>query len=136
MEKLNILHVLTACSATFSNRFLYDIISLSHHCRGRFLTTLLQFIEVCGYFSVHSSLKVPPQNFSQVEVWILTGPLQHLNSFLFPTFCWRFAAVFGIIVVQPNFSQALSVGQMASHLTQRILWYTEELTVNLSALFK
>ena len=31
---------------------------------------------------MHSSLKVPPQHFSQLEVWTLTGPLQHLDSFL------------------------------------------------------
>lgn len=36
---------------------------------GTFLfTTLLWFSEVCGFF-VHSSLKVPPQDFSRVEVW-------------------------------------------------------------------
>ena len=57
---------------------------------------------------MHSSLKVPPQYFNQVGVWTFTGPLQHLDSSLFQTFCCRSAAVFGIIVLlmtqfQPSF---------------------------------
>ena len=70
---------------------------------------------------MHSFLKVPPQHFSQVEVWTLTGALQHLDSFLCHTFCCRSA----------GFSPALAVGQMASHLNleyfgiQRSSWWTQ-----------
>lgn len=55
------------------------------------LQLLLQFIEICGYMFMRSSHKVLPQDFSQAEVWTLTG----------------------IIV----FSQTLAVRQMNSHLT-------------------
>ena len=82
-----------------------------------FIIILLYFISVCRPSFMHSSLKVPPQHLSQVEVWTLTGPLQHLYSFLFQTFCCRFAAVFGIIVLLMTQFQALSVILMASHLT-------------------
>lgn len=57
--------------------------SLSHCWRTLgplFFTTLLQFIEVCRHSLKHSSLKVPPQHFSQGEVSTLTG-----------SFCCRFA---------------------------------------------
>ena len=35
----------------------------------------------------------------QVEVWTLTAPLKHLDSFLFQTFSCRFVGVLGIIVL-------------------------------------
>ena len=59
---------------------------------------------------MHSSLRVPPQRFNQVEVWTSTGPLQHLDSFLFQAFCCRLAAVFGFFLScwWPSFSQLLS----------------------------
>lgn len=46
---------------------------------------------------MHSSLNVPPQHFKQTEVWTSTGPLQHIESFLFQPCCCIFAAVIGII---------------------------------------
>jgi len=60
---------------------------------------LLQFIEVCGHLFMHTSLKEPPQHFSQVEVWTLIGKVQYLDSCLFQPFCYRFAGVLGIIVL-------------------------------------
>lgn len=59
---------------------------------------LLQFIAVCGH-SFICSFKVLPQHFSQGEIWTLTGPLQHLDSFVFQPFCCRFVAVASIIVL-------------------------------------
>ena len=69
--------------------------------------------------------------FSHVEVWTMTGSLQHLYSFLLlPSFC-RFAAVFGIIVLlmtqfQPNFSSQTD----GLTFDFRTLCYTEELVVD------
>uniref|UniRef100_A0A3Q0SNZ7 Limb and CNS expressed 1 n=1 Tax=Amphilophus citrinellus TaxID=61819 RepID=A0A3Q0SNZ7_AMPCI len=42
---------------------------------------------VCRHLFMHSSLKVPPEYFNQVEVWTLTGPLQHLDFFRFQPSC-------------------------------------------------
>ena len=79
----------------------------------------------------HSSLKVPPQHFIQVEVWTLTGPLQHLDSFLFHTFCCRSAAVFGIIVLlMSQFQPSFSCQTDGLTSDSRKLWYTEEFTVD------
>lgn len=58
-----------------------------------------QFIEVCGHLFVRSSLNVPRQHFSQLRVGTLTGPLQNPGSFLFQPFCFRLAAVLGIILL-------------------------------------
>ena len=82
-------------------------------------------------FVMHSSLMIPSQHSNQVEVWTLTGPLQHLESFLFQTFCCRFAAVFGIIVLlmsqyQPSFSCRTD----GLTFDSRILWYPEEFMVD------
>ena len=80
---------------------------------------------------MHSSLKVPPQHFSQVEVWTLTGPLQHLDSLLFHTFCCRSAAVFGIIVLlMSQFQPSFSCGTDGLTSDSRILWYPEEFMVD------
>lgn len=46
------------------------------------LTTLLQFIEVCEHLLIHSTLKIPLKHFSHARVWMLAGPLHHLDSFL------------------------------------------------------
>lgn len=51
--------------------------------------------------------------FNQVEVWTLTGPLQHLYSLPFEPFCYRFAAGLGS---SSSFSRALVVRQMSSYL--------------------
>ena len=40
-----------------------------------FLTALHLFTRGCSHLLIHSSLKVPPQNFNQVAVWTLPGPL-------------------------------------------------------------
>lgn len=56
---------------SWSNHFLYgyqSLTSLQGNLGPFFFTTVLQFIEV---------------RFSQVEVWTLTGSLQHLDSFFF-----------------------------------------------------
>ena len=71
---------------------------------------------------------------SQVEVWPLTGSLQHPDSFLLQTFCCRSAAVFGIIVLlmtqlQPSFSCHTD----GLTFDSRILWYTEEFMVEFIA---
>lgn len=51
---------------------------------------------------MRTSSNVQLQNFSQVDVWTLTEPLQNLDYFLFQSF-----------VALVNFSQALAVRQMA-----------------------
>lgn len=56
---------------------------------------------------------------SRVEVWSLTGPLQHLSSFLFQPFCHRLAGVFGITV--PWYQRILASRQMASCSTLEYL---------------
>ncbi len=66
-----------------------------------FFTTWLGCIEVRGQHSSH-------KHFS-IQVWTLTGPLQHLDCFLFQPFCCRFAGVLEIIVllhdpIPPSFS--------------------------------
>lgn len=71
---------------------------------------------------MHSSLKFLPQHFNQVEVWALTGPLQHRDSFLFWSGSCRFTVLLGIIA------------QFQLHLSDRqphIVWLIEEFMVNL-----
>lgn len=46
-------------------------------------TALLHFIGAWWHSFIHSSLKISPPRFSQVEVWTMIGPLQHIDSFLF-----------------------------------------------------
>lgn len=55
---------------------------LSRNFGPLFYTTLLQLIEFGGYLFIYSSLKVLPQFFSQVGVWIFSDPLQHCTSIL------------------------------------------------------
>lgn len=68
-----------------------------------------------------------------VEVCTSTRLWKHPDSFLFQPFCHTFAIVpvLGIIVVlhAPVLAK-LAIGQMASHFTSRILWYTEEFVVD------
>lgn len=56
-------------------------------------TALVQFIDVCWHSFMHSSSKILPQRFSHVDVWTLSGPLQHHGNFVFQSFCESFAAV-------------------------------------------
>jgi len=97
----------------------YTPVSVSHIVLEEFWTTLLYDMASVDWglwAFVHAQL--PLQHFSLVEPWILTGPVQHLDYFLFQPFCWRFANVLCIIVLlQNSFGQALAVWQMASHLT-------------------
>ena len=61
----------------------------------------------------------------------LTGPLQHLDSFLFQTFCCRSAAVFGIIVLlMSQFQPSFSCRTDGLTSDSRILWYPEEFKVD------
>lgn len=46
---------------------------------GQLFTVFLHFIEVCWHWFMHSSLKVPPPHFIQVQVW--TTSLRHIDSF-------------------------------------------------------
>jgi len=69
-----------------------------------------------------SSLKVPLRHWNWVEGWTLTESLQHLESFLFQSFCCRFAGVFGIIVL---LYEPVTAGQMDSGVTK--ILHTEEL---------
>ena len=69
---------------------------------------------------MHSSLKVPPQHFSQVEVCTLPELLHHLYSFLLllAIMLWSCCCVWDHCpVAWPDFRQVLTVRKMASHLT-------------------
>lgn len=77
-------------------------LSASHRLGGIFVSSLfatfLLYVEVCR----HRSPKVPPQ----VKVWTLTRLKQHLDSYIFQTFCRRFACVFEMVVMlTPQISQ-------------------------------
>ena len=94
-EKLSIPFDSTDCGTIFGTNNLKQLFSiwlyqslttLSRNC-GPLFTTLLHFIEVCSHLFMHSYLKVPPQHFSWVEVWTLTGPLQHLGYCKVPSSC-------------------------------------------------
>lgn len=62
-----------------------------------------------------SPLQVPPEYFNQIEVWTVTGPMQHLDYFLFQSCCCSFAAVILIFVLLhdhgPVWPQLLAVGR-------------------------
>jgi len=94
-------------------KYIYTL-SVSQIIVDEFWPTLLQ--NVCWHLFFHSSLKLPATAINLVEVWTLTGPLQHLDSFLFQPFCCRFAGVLDHCpVAGPNFSQALAARQMIPH---------------------
>lgn len=69
--------------------FSYDFSNLSHHC-GEICYSSLQCC-FCFCTDLLRSLKISCR-------LTLNGPLQHVDSFLFQTFCCRFAAVLRITV--------------------------------------
>lgn len=81
-------------------------------------TTFLQCIWVKRHSFMHGSLQIQPQHLNQIEVWTLTGPLQHLHYFLFqPFYCqctWDHFPV-----AWPSLSQALADG-LTEHYGQNI----------------
>lgn len=91
-----------------------------------FYTTLLQLIEFGGYLFIYSSLKVLPQFFSQVEVWIFSDALQHCTSILLfqPVL---FCVVLWIIVLLPD---QIWAKFLQSTFNSRILLYTEKFRVD------
>lgn len=75
-----------ACRTMFSSnnfKWSFSIWRLWRNFPPIFITIWLHCIEACRHSFRHSSLKVLPHNFNQDEVWTLTWPLQHLDSFLF-----------------------------------------------------
>ena len=62
-----------------------SLMSLWRNSVPLFFVTLLHIIEAVGDSSMPSSLTVPPQDFSQVEVKTRTGTLQQLDTFLVQT---------------------------------------------------
>lgn len=74
-------HVSVACRATFSSNKSNELLSVWLYLSVRSLwrnLALLQFIEVHGHLFMHSSLKVPPQDFN---AWTVAA--------------WRFISFFG-----------------------------------------
>lgn len=95
-----------ACTTIFRSSHLRSVFSVrvcdfigldGRYFGSCFFTALLHLFEVCSYPFMHSPLEFLQQHLSQVEVCSLTGPLQHLYSFLFQPFCCWFAEVVGII---------------------------------------
>ena len=73
----------------------------------------------------------PPHHLIRLRFKLLTASLQHLDSFLFQTFCCRFAAVFGMIsCCLTRFQTIFSCHTNALTSDTRILWYTEEFMVD------
>ena len=73
-------HGFTAFRSTFSSNYskqrfpawcYQSVTSSGRKFDPLFLTTLLQFIEAHRHLLMHSSFRVPPQQFSRVEVWTL-----------------------------------------------------------------
>lgn len=97
--KLNRPHDLVALRTTFNRNNLKLLFSVwLHHSLVivveefffLYFTMLLHFIDVCRHSFLHSCLKASPKHFNQIEVWTQAGPLQHLYSFHFQLFCYRF----------------------------------------------
>ena len=61
--------------------------------------TVASITEVWRLCSCTADLRSHLVFFNHGDVWILSASLQHLKSFIFQPFCFRFAAVFGIIVL-------------------------------------
>lgn len=105
---LSILLVLLWISSSFSTfsinskpRFRLIVNTYSHEKKKSvtglcFVKTKHMNMKFAGISLVHSYVKVPRQHFNLLEVWTLTGPLLHLNSFLLRSFCYKFASVLGI----------------------------------------
>lgn len=122
-------HASVASEITFSSNNLkwleifivYMTFSVSHTIVEVFQSMLQSFLftELCRHLFAHSSLKVPP-HFNYFKIWALTGHLQHLDYFLFQSFCCKFAALLQwpqwpmTCCHDPSFSPALAVRQMAS----------------------
>lgn len=71
--------------------------------------------QICWQWFTQSTLEVLPQCFSLVEFWILTGPLQHLDSFVF----------FSPSVVD------LLLCSGSLFIDSKVIWYTEKFMVDL-----
>lgn len=71
--------------------------------------------QICWQSFTQSTLEVLPQCFSLVEFWILTGPLQHPDSFVF----------FSPSVVD------LLVCSGSLFIDSKVIWYTEKFMVDL-----
>lgn len=89
-----------------------------------FFTTLIRFIEVFGHFLMRSSLRVPPQNFSWVEV----GTFAHLDFFfLFNNFVVELLLSFGSVsCCKAQFQSSCRCWTNGIVFDSSILWYTEE----------
>lgn len=107
MEKQSAPQDSVACRCTFCNNNLKPSFSVS----------------VSHFASVRGDLQAfvyAPRPFSLFEVWNLIGSLQHLDSFLFQTFCYRFTAVLGVIVLLND--------PLSSHLSKE--YYSRRLLVS------
>ena len=92
-EKLHAPHDSTGLRATFSSNKLKGLFSVRRHqslTRLRNLWPTHFFLQHCFHSLVFEGMslrtalyKVPSQHFNHVEVWILTGPSQQLDSFFF-----------------------------------------------------
>lgn len=87
-----------------------------------FFTEFLQFIEIYWHSYMHSSLKVPPEHFNQVEVCALAR--HGSDSFLFQSFCCRFVTVLEIM----SYCMTQSQLRFACYSQDKTSAFTEVLT--------